>query len=348
MSVAKMATNGRWRGQSKTTPSFHMKTSRYLVPIVVILAISMLSAFMVFSLGATQPMLSTWVWDSPHSLSDKQIDTLIEQAHANSFSVIYLTVDEYININQITDTSLREFKKNEFERALEKFIRKASVQNIAVDAVAGWRDWAKPSERWKAFAMHDFFVNYNRTHSYRLRELQYDIEPYLMPEYEHQKEQVLADYLELVAQLTHNADITKTALSFVIPHFFDEKQEWTPKVLLNGRSDYTFNHMVRLLDTLPKSSLIIMAYRNFTDGDDGSIALSQAEVDYASSHATHISLIVAQEMGPEEPSYVSFYGSSKNAVRKAVETIFSHYQSSRAFQGIGIHYLNPYLDLPDT
>jgi hypothetical protein len=133
--------------------------------------------------------------------------------------------------------------------------------------------------------------------------------------------------------------------SVVIPHFYDSRQAWTPSISFGGKNAFAFTHLLDILQSKPGSTLIIMAYRNYFEGDGGTRELSAAELDEAASggYATHI--VVAQETGNVEPSYVTFYGLSKSDLAGALGDIRAAFSANKNFGGVAVHYLEPFLDL---
>ena len=83
--------------------------------------------------------------------------------------------------------------------------------------------------------------------------------------------------------------------------------------------------------------------QHVADGEDGTGALVQPELAEAAGRSTKV--IVAQETGNVEPSYVTFYGSSKNEFQKAVAGLYASLGAQRAFGGVAVHYLDSYLAL---
>ena len=275
-----------------------------------------------------------WVWDSPVAVPWEKNKARIDAAAAHGFNTIYVTVDDYLDTNSPAT----------YSASVEKFIAYANSKGIAVDAEAGWRDWAKPTLRSKAYAILAFVNNYNSTHTAKFRNVQYDIEPYILPEYETNKGAVLTDFVtltyELVKRNTGNAGIT-----MVIPHFYGTADGWTPNVTYAGKTASTFTHLLTALDTKPGNSISIMAYRNYVEGKGGTLDIAGDEIREASTGIHSTKVIVAQETGNVDPGYVTFFGMSKAELQKQIGAIKNSYANSSGFGGIAVHYLDPYLEL---
>ena len=61
---------------------------------------------------------------------------------------------------------------------------------------------------------------------------------------------------------------------------------------------------MRLLNELPYGRLIIMAYRNFATGSNGTIDISSPEIQLANPGSVNV--IVGQD-ADVQPNYVTFY-----------------------------------------
>lgn len=276
-----------------------------------------------------------WVWTSPDQMSQAEMAEVVDDAAENNFTAIYITVDDYLTA---TNTVA-------YDQSVGEFLSLAAQKGLAVDAEAGSEDWAEPGNTWEPADILAFVNSYDATHAQRFRGVQFDIEPYLLPQYDSDESTVLTQYVTLVDQLVQTDKGDGLPLSIVVPLFYDANEGWTPTVTVDGVTDYTYRQIVRLLNELPAGDgrIIEMAYRNFATGADSAIALSTPEIQEASG--TNVKVLVAQETGPVTPSYVTFYGTSRAALFGQIAAINMAYASSPAFGGIAVDYLDPFLEL---
>lgn len=271
-----------------------------------------------------------WEWNDVTTMSDADMNTIAQQAAANGFTAIYLTIDGYADTATYTAT-------------LESFVRTAQHYGLAVDAEAGWRDWGEATQRQKAIDILSYVQQFNAAQPAKIRGVQYDIESYLLPQYDDDKTTILTNYVGLVDMLEKQAGSTGIPLTMVLPHFYDAAQQWTPSIAYNGTTNFTFNQVLTLLNRHAGNRIIIMAYRNTADGTDGAIALAQKELSDASG--SHTKIIVAQETGAVDPAYVTFANTSRSALFKQLAAINAAFGSTAAYGGIAIDYLDPFLNL---
>jgi hypothetical protein len=102
-----------------------------------------------------------------------------------------------------------------------------------------------------------------------------------------------------------------------------------------------------MLCALPDAYVLIMAYRNFTSGPDGSIEHVRSEFDYASQVGAACGIVVGQEFGQVYPEKVSFWWAGRAAFRQAAEEIAAEYGQRPQFRGISVNDMNAYQAVGD-
>lgn len=287
-----------------------------------------------------------WVWDSPIVMSSAKADSVVASASANKMNALYITIDDYLTIATLPAGATKDAKVKAYYSALNRIIVNANGKGIAVDAVGGARDWAITTNRWKGYTLIDFVKSYNALYpDAKIRNFQYDVEPYLLSTYATNQAGVLTTFVGFIDESMNRMQSAGAGFTVVVPHFYDSTQKWTAQVTYNGKTAYTFTHLLNILDRKQGSGIIIMSYRNFYSGNnDGVKELSTPELAEASS-GYRTKVLIAQETGNVEPPYVTFYGDSKANFLNAVSTIYSGFSGYAAFGGVSVHYIDPYLEL---
>ncbi|MBP7060996.1 MAG: hypothetical protein KBA91_03410, partial [Candidatus Moranbacteria bacterium] len=116
----------------------------------------------------------TWLWTPTMQLTPEYSEEILSGAAKNGINTIYISIDSYLDIFVMQKGAERESLKKEFSQKLEDFIARANKKGIAVDAEAGWKNWAEPDHTYKAFAIVNFVKNFNDTHQNKFRGVQYD------------------------------------------------------------------------------------------------------------------------------------------------------------------------------
>jgi hypothetical protein len=287
-----------------------------------------------------------WVWDSPKKMTAAYASEVISVSKKNGFNVIYLTVDDYVPILEMRDEAARKEAKESYMKALSVFVQGAKVSGMEVDVVGGAKDWAIKENRWKGYALIDFVKEYNETYpSARIRNLQYDVEPYLLSEYDSDKEKILKEYVEFIDESARRMKSVSAGFSIVIPHFYDSTQKWTPAFTYNGERSHTYTHLLKTLSQKKDTEIIIMAYRNFFGDENGTRQISEEEIKEASNGGYTTKVIIAQETGNVPPAYVTFHDYPKVSLFDALLEIQDHYGNYKNFGGTAVHYFDSFLKL---
>jgi hypothetical protein len=287
-----------------------------------------------------------WVWVSPIQMSSDYMKFLVNDAKANNITALYVTIDDYLSVDALPEGTEKESRKAAYSKALENLITLASAQGIAVDAEGGARDWAEDANRYKGFALIDYAMEYNLGHeNHPLRGFQYDVESYLLPSYERNKAPVLTRFVSFIDESVTRLGNSNLLFSVVIPHFYDSKQNWTPSIEYAGQSMHTFDHLLRILERRPGSHLLLMSYRNFAQGNDGTIQISEVEVSQASEAGGSTKVIIGQETGKVDPDYVTFHGHPKKYYLEQWNIVRNHFVSYSGFGGMAVHYIDSFREL---
>ncbi len=287
----------------------------------------------------------TWVWTPTSRITPEYTESILTGVQKDGVDTVYLSIDSYLDIFTMPDGAEKNQKREEFTKIIDNFIARANQKGIRVDAEAGWQNWAESGNEYKAFAVTDYVKNFNATHKNKFRGFQYDIEPYLMDAYQNNSAQILTNFVGLVDKTEYYLGTSTLQLSVVVPDFYDKKDKATPKFAYGGQNGYIFDHLIKILDRRQNSSIIIMSYRNFADGKDGSIGVSANEMRTAKSNAQNTKIVIAQETGDVTPPYITFYSTSKKNLLEQVAKIDSAFKSNPNFGGIAIHYANAFLAL---
>ncbi len=284
-----------------------------------------------------------WLWTPILQITPEYAEQMISGAKKDGITDIYLSIDSYLDIYIMPDGPEKTVKKRAFDTVIEDFILKARESGISVDAETGWRNWAEEGHQYKPLAMINYVLQYNNTHQKKFRAIQYDIEPYLLPEYVTDKKTVLIHFLDLVNQTVTKLDKSDLEFSVAIPEFYDGTNDETPKFAYKGKLGFAIEHLLDIMDRRQGSKIIIMSYRNWSKGNDGSIDITRNEIDLANKHRTKI--IVAQDTSDVEPSYITFFKKSRPYYERQLQAIHTGFEKDKSFGGVAVNYLNSLLEL---
>lgn len=293
--------------------------------------------------GTTSPEKGTWLWTPVLDITPKYRSSIISGAKKEGIKNIYLSIDSYLDIYVMGDGKEKELRKKEFDQNIVDFINEAHKNGMTVDAECGWRNWAEKGNEYKAFAILQYTINFNKTHKEKFRGFQYDIEPYLLEAYQKDKTKVLKNFVSLINQTVTKLDKSDLELNVTIPEFYDGVDNETPVFSFAGKTGLTIDHLLSILDRRAGSKIIVMSYRNFAKGPNGSIDISVDEINKANLSKTKV--IIAQETGDVLPEYITFYNKTKTYYRKQVFVLENAFIKDKSFGGTATHYVNALLEL---
>lgn len=288
------------------------------------------------------PEKGTWLWTPLLQITPAYRRSILQGAREHGIRAVYLSLDSYLDIHAMPEGPEKHAKKAAFDHALETFITEAGAYGMSVDVEAGWRNWAEKGHTYKPFAVLDYAIAFNRTHEEKLRGFQYDVEPYLLERYQEEKASVLRSFLTLIHKSVSRLDGSDLSFSVVVPEFYDDAGE-TPKFFYAWRNAHAFDHLLRILERRQGSSVIVMSYRNFAEGENGAIDISKYEIERANAYNTKI--VVAQETGDFPPPYITFYSKTRDDFEGQLEAIENAFAHEKSYGGIAAHYINTLMEL---
>lgn len=289
------------------------------------------------------PENGTWLWTPTKYITPEYRDTIIAGSKKNGVNVIYLAIDSYLDIFVMEEGEEKQKALDNFNSIIKDFIKVANENGIKVDAAAGWQNWAEEGHLYKPGAVLDYVISFNRENEEKFRGFQYDVEVYLLPQYKKDKPRVLSNFLDLIDKTVTKLNSTDLHFTVVIPEFYDDSTVETPIFKYKGKKGYTIEHLLSVLERRKGSKIIVMSYRNFAKGENGSIEISEDEIFLANNYSTKV--IIAQETGDFPPSYITFNRKSKEYFNSQLALLKEAFENEQSYGGIATHYVNTFLEL---
>ena len=284
-----------------------------------------------------------WVWNASVITDAKKQNELFDFCARKNISVVYLSVGDIFSERQREATD----PKHVTAPVLGQFLQAAHARKLQVEALDGDPEFALEAKHAEALAIFQKALAYNKNAApdEKLDGFQWDTEPYLLKEFQAggaSQKQVLAQYLDSVAQmrdaLQKNPLLT---LGYAIPAFFDDSErilEW------GGKSQPVAFHLMDVLQTLPSSYVVMMAYRDRALGANGTVEIIRGEVDYATKSAPKVKVWVGQETidVTGDPPSITFFQEGENALEQALGQIQTAYGDKPVVAGFSIHHFDSY------
>jgi hypothetical protein len=281
-------------------------------------------------------------------VSEQRLSSL----RTDGFKTVYADVGEYLEVADQPASRTQRTRLSQLSSDLERFVGRASSLGLAVHAIAGGPNWTDASHRYLGPKLVELIADYNTTAapSERLQGVQLDIEPYVDPSFWNDVDTSLKNYLSTLEgivvrykQVRTSAGNTGLRLGFAIPFWFDGVPE-APAVEFGAqpKTAPAAFHLIDMLRALPEAYVLVMAYRNFASGPDGSIEHVEREFAHATEVEALCGIVVGQEFTSVTPEKLSFWWAGRAAFRQAAEEIAAVYGQFPQFRGLSVNDMNAY------
>jgi hypothetical protein len=312
------------------------------------------------SAGALQEHgLAVFEWYRLSQLNANLTQQRLRSLRAAGFTTVYADFSEYVEVADQPASQAQQARLSQLSRDLKRFVAGASNLGLVVHAVGGGPNWTDAPRRYLGPKLVQLVAQYNSTAAAkeRLQGVQMDIEPYVDPSFFDDQNAALIAYLETLQSIVatyqevrYQPGNSSLRLGFAIPFWFDGPPA-TPEVEY-GEPGYAKTtkaaafHLLDMLRLLPDAYVLVMSYRNFTSGPDGSIAHAQSEFAHASSIHAQCGIVVGQEFGDVQPRKITFYGLGRAAFDQAAEEIAAAFGDLPQFRGLSVNDIDAYLAAP--
>lgn len=285
----------------------HMKKIGVMIIILIILIGGgmFLRQFLDKSLS-----IGSWVWETNEIEKEEDLFSFFE---AEQIDRIYLQIDQsrsYLDYQQ--------------------FIKEATEKEIEVFALDGGPEWIYTNEA-KRFVQWVHSFNEAVEENERFAGIQLDIEPYLLPEWEENREDIIRNFQAIIHGA--NQEIILIPLELAVPFWF---------VSLEYHNEFGKGDLAQWV--LRKSDQVsVMTYRTELEGENGIFSLFDPFVERAKRENKPIRLAI-ETMEIDNES-ISFYFHSKETFQQTLATLLSHYEKDRTVTGIDIHHYKSHKEL---
>lgn len=300
---------------------------------------------------------AVWDWSSPETRSQVGIISLANHMKLHQINTVFVDVGSVL---PMLDPERNEISGDRimYEKHLTTYIQGMNTKGIKVFATAGDVEWSKPEKQKNPLAIQRFVFEYNGKHTdTRFAGLEFDIESYNQEGFPEasftEKELVLLEFMDTVDLLADAQDTyikhskDKLELGFAIPYWFDNANQNIKSITWHDKTGPTLYHILDRLNALPKSNVVVMAYRDAALGNDGMIYHSRTEIDYAQSRSRNVAIIIGVEVTDVEPEKITFYGSSKTQLANEVKLVENEFNKTGVYAGIAINDLKGFTDLAE-
>lgn len=299
-----------------------------------------------------RPALAAYEWRGLGQLTRPSTRQRLRFLHGQGFTTVYVDIGEYLDAADRPKTPQRQALLRRLAGNLGYFVGEASRLGLTVHAVGAGPTWTDPDLRYLGPKLVRLVGQYNAAApaAQRLKGVQLDIEPYVDPAFFDDPQAALIDYLETMREVVASYRQVRARpgnhtlrLGVAIPFWFDGEAGAPGPVPFDGATKPAAFHLVDMLADLAHAYLVVMAYRNFTAGEDGSIGHLRSEFDYLASAGASCGIVVGQEYTEEDPPAVTFHGLGRRVFRAAAAEIAAAYGHLAQFGGLSVNDVDAYM-----
>jgi hypothetical protein len=259
------------------------------------------------------PSRDMWVWNETVATNPAQQKQFFDYAAVNNINGVYFHCPGLVQTNPA---------------ALRNFVLAAKSHAISVDFLFGDPSWALTANHSAAINLAKAVVKFAKTYPDAApRSIHYDVEPYLLPQWQSSKTNTANQYIDLIDKLKAITGPAALQLTLDIPFWFDGEN------IARSGGARPLNQWVQ--DRADK--VVLMDYR---DTADLIIQYAADEIAYGDKIGKQVAIGVETAPG-QTPSYVSFYEEGTAAMETALRIVQNYYSSHRSYGGIAIHGWSP-------
>ena len=299
--------------------------------------------------------VAVFEWHRLSQVNSRVSDQRLAALSAEGFRTVYADVGEYLEVADQPYSRTQQNRLGQLRSELRRFVARAAKKGLAVHGVGGGPNWTDDTHRYLGPLLLDLVADYNQAvlANERLQGVQLDIEPYVEDSFWDNVDLALRRYLAVLADIVaHYRDVVWTGdrsrdlrLGFAVPFWFDGKAPDVPPVWFGDPPKLAgaTGHLIDLLHDYSDAYVLVMAYRNFTATEDGSIAHVQDEFAYARDCLCGI--VIGQEFTKVYPQKLSFWWKGRAAFWQAADELATAY-SGPSFRGLSVNDLSAYQAAP--
>ncbi|WP_078551491.1 hypothetical protein [Bacillus alkalicellulosilyticus] len=265
-----------------------------------------------FVLDKQEKTFATWVWDS--QLLVHEHEAILSFSEQQNIGALYVQIDQTLP----------------FE-TYQSFIALANEKNINVFALDGAPEWIHTPE-WKDLLAWIYDYSATSNPNQQFTGIHLDIEPYLLPDWEENPEQVILDF-QTVIQHVSTGMPPEMEFELAVPFWF-------------STMTYDNRHgMGSLGRWLVQSAdqLSVMTYRTDLLGENGLIELFDPFLQLAKEENKKVRIAI--ETIEIDNERVSFYYHHQSKLDETIRELLYFYKKQSHFTGIDVHHYQSWRDL---
>ncbi|PRR81686.1 amidase [Clostridium vincentii] len=255
---------------------------------------------------------STWLWDTSEIVNNS--DAIISFLVKNNVKVLHLQIDYSMN-----------------HANYRTFIRKATNNNIIVEALDGSPEWILADEPTSQNIFFDWLTSYQKAtpSNEQFKGVHLDVEPYYNDQYNTNPNLIISKYQNFLLASKNSCKELNLNLGIDIPFWFNTVQ-YTTIYGSGNLAEWIFENI---------KTVSIMAYRDIATEDNGINKIIETEMSLCNKYNVNVTISVETVNIPDTP-FVTFFEEGEAHMNNELNTVYLNYRTNSSFKGFAIHSLD--------
>jgi len=287
------------------------------------------------------PAISGWLWDDMEGKSIFEMDRFLYRVKSQGITTIYISVDKAAKalLN-------REYEQvNVQSKSYAKFIGLASQYGIDVQALAGEPSWSLPRQDAEWQAVVSFVRDFNKSEQLVYKHfagIQFDVESYTRNNFNTEKRERTLEFIDFVQRSSAYTElkVRSMTLGYAIPFWYDSG---VPIVEYKGSEKRVSEHILDILSTHPDSYVVLMSYRDYTEGEDGVVKISRDELIYSEGLDRPVDIYIGQEFTDQDLDKLSYFEETKEEALEQLGLVDNALRLYASYETISVHDISSFL-----
>jgi hypothetical protein len=302
---------------TSTDPGFATHSAALTGTLPAPLTVAPLACSQPLPPGITAPR-GLWAWTATIATNPTERAKFLQFADARGVRSVYMTGPEALSAGTAT---------------LGSFTAEAAKHCMQVELLFGRMEWALTANHGAALAQAQQAVTAAAQLPVGSRPVgvQFDIEPYTLPQWSTNMNSVANQYLDLLEKLAPVVHAGGLRLTMAVPFWFDTKM-------------VTRGGVTRPMSELVADRVDRVALMDYRDDAASMVAMAQNEVNYASKIGRDV-IVGAETMCGLAPQTVTFCEEGRAKLDAALTAVATGFIGQTGFAGVAVHHYGSYLQL---
>jgi hypothetical protein len=289
--------------------------------------------------------IGSWIWKSPTEISSDEMQSILDFSSQKGIDVLYIDISGYMDIFEKPNSPQKDTELKKFDDAAVTLMQKSHQKSIKIHALSGSVEWANDSHDYIPRQLLEYVITFNNSHpDSKFDGVQFDIEFYSQADFKKRQVEYSLNFLRLVEDLSKQkfSSGSNLELGFNLTVWLDNQNNNLSDIDWRGVKKPVAFHLYDLLGEYPNSYVVLLAYRNTVEGEEGSFAKSLNNLNYIKGNNLELKVIIGQETAPNKDQTITYAYKEAWEFEESSLKLLDLLRTYEFVKGIAIHDLQSY------